>query len=380
LPRQKIALQNVEVLVLQHPNEFRKKTISTVPLLSLILEDVNVAVGRAFDLETRFIREAIDKNYTLAMLYPSEEAIDLDQPTKDEQMILGMIISSEDDKPMMSIDPDRKTLLIACDGTWSQAKLMVQNSPELISKCHQVQFTSNKTTVYNLIRTEPDDHCLSTAEAIAEALIRLEPKNGQEAKRYIHETLDKMVQVQLQYSLNNQQTDPRFTRRKQKVLNKRASRLKLEQSLFHDSDSSFDFGDGTILRPLTQDDVEFVSRVNGNRSVHDISNMIHHHPMYCLGIERSRELIACIVRYHNGELGMLYVDSQHRRKGYASILIQEFVKRMQRIDDSSCVETFIMDGNEASQATFRSLGWKPNDDSKKGTGNRKAKRKWVFTL
>jgi hypothetical protein len=40
-----------------------------------------------FDLETRVIQEAIDKNYTLELLYPSEEVIDLDQPTKDEHLI-----------------------------------------------------------------------------------------------------------------------------------------------------------------------------------------------------------------------------------------------------------------------------------------------------
>jgi hypothetical protein len=40
-----------------------------------------------FDLKTRVVGEAIDKNYTLALLYPSEEVIDLDQPTKDEHLI-----------------------------------------------------------------------------------------------------------------------------------------------------------------------------------------------------------------------------------------------------------------------------------------------------
>lgn len=362
--------------MLQHPHEFRRNTISTVPLLSLVLENVNVVVGHNFDLSTRVIREAVTKNYTLALLYPSEEAIDLDDPTREEQELLGIIPRIDEQQHHCA---SSKTLLIACDGTWTQAKRMFYNSPELISKCHQIQFTSNTTTVYDRIRTEPDDHCLSTSEAVAEALIRLEP-NGHTAKQYIHSALEKLVQVQLQYSHDKQQADPRFTRRKQKVLNKKQERLQLEQSLFNDT-TTFDLGDGAIMRPLKQEDVAFVSRVNDDRSIHKIADLLRYHPRYCLGIEYDGRLVACILRYRSGEIGMLYVNSEHRRRGYATILIQEFVRRVQTSanDNTDCAEAFIMDGNGASQSTFLALGWEPdNENRKKGTGKRKAKRKWIF--
>ena len=347
-------------------------------------------MGTAFDLETRGIREAIGKNYTLALLYPSEEAIDLDHLTREERELLGMIPKEDVNKKLLlssnndnddndddNVENMKKTLLIACDGTWTQAKRMFYNSPDLLSKCHQIQFTSNTTTIYDRIRTEPQDHCLSTSEAIAEALIRLEPNgNGLAAKTYIHSALKKLVEVQLQYSLDARQSDPRFTRRKQKVFNKRQHRLHIEQRMFNDT--IFDLGDGSILRPLQSSDIPFVSRVNEDRSIHKIADLIRYHPNYCFGIEHNDELIACLLRYRSGEIGMLYVHPKHRRKGYASLLIQEFMKRIQSNEDVDCAETFIVDGNDASQATFRSLGWRPDDENgKKGTGRRRAKRKWI---
>ena len=373
-------------MVLQHPTEFRRSTISTVPLLSLVLQEdnVDVIVGRKFDLESGVIKDAVERNYTLALLYPSEEAIDLDNPTVVERELLGMLSYEEQQQEQqqhVTADTDKKTLLIAVDGTWGQAKRMFYNSPDLLSICHQIQFTANTTTVYDRIRTEPDDHCISTSEAVAEALVRLEP-NGQRAKQHIHAALEKLVQVQLQYSQDDQQSDPRFQRRKLRAFNRQQVRIELEQSLFNDT--IFDLGDaggGGILRPLTQKDVMYISRVNDDRSIHKISDLIRYHPNYCFGIERNEELIACILRYRSGEIGMLHVDPNHRRMGYASILIREFVRRLRTFEDADYAETFIMDGNDASQATFSALGWIPEDENqKKGTGKRKAKRKWIYPV
>jgi len=91
-----------------------------------------------------------------------------------------------------------------------------------------------------------------------------------------------------------------------------------------------------------------------------------------------------MLTYHSGEVGLLYVDPRHMQKDYASmILINEMVKRIKTTDKShsnDCVEIFIMDGNDASHATFRSLGWQPEEDQKKGTGNKRSERKWIYQL
>jgi RimJ/RimL family protein N-acetyltransferase len=312
----------------------------------------------------------------MVILYPGNDAIDLDDPTDDERDLLGIHHSQQQitDANAQQAADDRKTLLIAVDGTWSQARRMFESSPELASKCHQIQFTSDATTVYDRIRSEPDDYCLSTAEAVAEALVRIEPKSSLRAKEHIHAALERLVQVQLSFE---SQADPRFTRKKLKAMNKQQERLELEQNLFNHS--IFDLGYGALLRPLSLQDVGYVSLVNKDRSVHEIADMIQYHPNYCLGIECNKELVACALRYRSGEIGMLYVDIDHRRKGYASILIQELVRRVRNFENSDYVETFVMDGNDASRATFSALGWR-QEDQKKGTGKRKAKRRWVYDI
>ena len=48
----KLATQNTDILILQHPNEFRKRHYSTVPLIDLTLQDVTIRVGYEFNSET----------------------------------------------------------------------------------------------------------------------------------------------------------------------------------------------------------------------------------------------------------------------------------------------------------------------------------------
>jgi DTW domain-containing protein YfiP len=45
LPTQELSQLQTEVLILQHPAEFRRKTFSTVPLIRLVLERVQICVG-----------------------------------------------------------------------------------------------------------------------------------------------------------------------------------------------------------------------------------------------------------------------------------------------------------------------------------------------
>ena len=52
LPPERIGLET-RVLIVQHPVEFRRKTISTVPLLKLVLRHCRVLVGRYFDDDAR---------------------------------------------------------------------------------------------------------------------------------------------------------------------------------------------------------------------------------------------------------------------------------------------------------------------------------------
>ena len=87
-------------------------------------------------------------------------------------------------------------------------------------------------------------------------------------------------------------------------------------------------------------------------------------------------LVACILQYPNGALGMLHVDESFRRYGLGGWLLKEATARLER-HGSPCF-AFIVDNNKASEALFTKHGWvKENPNEKRGTGRRRAKRKWI---
>jgi ribosomal protein S18 acetylase RimI-like enzyme len=102
------------------------------------------------------------------------------------------------------------------------------------------------------------------------------------------------------------------------------------------------------------------------------------HGRYCLGIERDGGLQAFILRYQRtGAMGMLHVEEAYRRRGYATALVAEAARRLEEME-ASC-EVYIVDGNDASEALFTKLGYVREDsNAKKGTGSRRAKRKWIL--
>mmetsp|Transcript_6704 Transcript_6704/g.16005 ORF Transcript_6704/g.16005 Transcript_6704/m.16005 type:complete len:119 (-) Transcript_6704:1528-1884(-) len=98
----------------------------------------------------------------------------------------------------------------------------------------------------------------------------------------------------------------------------------------------------------------------------------------CLGVFKpgGDQLRAGIVRYEGGAVGMLHVDPRHRRRGYGEALLSEATKAIETAGVGECV-AFVMEGNVASEKTFRKVGWERDDPCLKGTGNRKANRKWI---
>jgi GNAT superfamily N-acetyltransferase len=96
----------------------------------------------------------------------------------------------------------------------------------------------------------------------------------------------------------------------------------------------------------------------------------------CFGIFRGHDLIAFVAQYENGVLGMLYVQETYRNRGYGTILIQVATKALEE-HQLECI-AWIVDGNTASETVFTNCGWvKENPHQKRGTGRRRAPRKWI---
>eukprot|EP00594_Rhizosolenia_setigera_P012439 CAMPEP_0178963376 /NCGR_PEP_ID=MMETSP0789-20121207/14981_1 /TAXON_ID=3005 /ORGANISM="Rhizosolenia setigera, Strain CCMP 1694" /LENGTH=193 /DNA_ID=CAMNT_0020647821 /DNA_START=895 /DNA_END=1476 /DNA_ORIENTATION=- len=145
--------------------------------------------------------------------------------------------------------------------------------------------------------------------------------------------------------------------------------------------------DGSIIRPLIPEDAPLVNswwEYGSAKSLSLVRRRIEIDPIgICFGISSKtdglndvEELVACIMRYEGGAIGMLHVRESHRRRGYALALLKYVTQILQ--DQGEERVAFIVDGNTASESLFTAAGWERADpNQKRGTGKRKAKRKWI---
>jgi DTW domain-containing protein YfiP len=69
-------------------------------------------------------------------------------------------------------DPSTLRGIVVLDGTWSQAKTLWWRNPWLL-KCARVSLNGLEPSIYGKLRKQPKRHCLSTLEAVADALVGL---------------------------------------------------------------------------------------------------------------------------------------------------------------------------------------------------------------
>ena len=244
LPSERITT-STHVLILQHPNEYRKKTFSTVPLIPLVLDKCQIRVGYEFEPEKlEIVMETIRKGQRPLLLFPGPNALSLDASTVVPPFEVQETLTEQKLSEINgSFNKEEEQLLILIDGTWAEARRMVNGSPLLLEKCQQVQFTSDSESIYDAVRKEPEKHCLSTLEACAEALLLLEPTNrmsqAKEAKHFLVAVLRFMIErkVQVQESRNPEPWFATEQSKKAKLYQKNKQRLEKEKELFRQEKS-----------------------------------------------------------------------------------------------------------------------------------------------
>lgn len=177
------------VVFIQHPRE-AKVPISTCRMAHLSLPNSELHV--ALKAEGNPALEAICARPGTAVLFPSDSATDVDD-----------------------LEAAPETLVVV-DGTWSNAKKVVEKSP-LLSRLPRLKFFPDKPGNYR-IRKEPEAHCLATIEATAFVLDRLEKAPG----RYgvILSAFDAMVERQLDYIRTNEAGSRHKQRKKRNTVRK----------------------------------------------------------------------------------------------------------------------------------------------------------------
>jgi DTW domain-containing protein YfiP len=160
------------VVILQHPRE-SDVAINTARLVELQLDRAERHVAIKLDEVPALRARLNDPAAPPILLYPGPDARDLGEAL-----------------------PRGPVTLVVLDGTWWQAKKLFQQNPEL-ALLPRYSLTPSAPSRYR-IRREPALHCISTIEAIGEALSLLEPP-GFDREAWLS-PFEAMVNQQLTYA------------------------------------------------------------------------------------------------------------------------------------------------------------------------------------
>lgn len=171
LPHEKIQIKS-KLFVLQHPSEV-KKCLRTAPILEKSLESKHFKIlrGKRFPGKHNMLQSIFDTTNTL-LLYPAADAV-----------------------PVEDLDLSIQYNIIIIDGTWPQAKAMY-NGNKSLQNLRKVVINAEGTSNY-VIRTQPNDKCLSTVESAAIALSVLE--NNTAIKSILLQPLHAICRFQLNH-------------------------------------------------------------------------------------------------------------------------------------------------------------------------------------
>lgn len=156
------------VAFLQHPREARMP-VSTCRLAHLSLPNSELHVGMRAEGSARL--EALARAPGTMVLFPGPGSTDVTELREPP------------------------TTLLVVDGTWINARKLVQRSP-LLAGLPRLGFVPAAPSTYR-IRKEPAAHCLSTIEAVAHVLEALEAAPGRFTPMLA--SFDRMVEQQLAY-------------------------------------------------------------------------------------------------------------------------------------------------------------------------------------
>ncbi|GLE08241.1 hypothetical protein PINS_up019292 [Pythium insidiosum] len=180
LPTPPLRLTRTRVAVLQHTREQRQRqSISSVPVLANAFEDAGLRVlpvdvdGRRDDSapQQHATIRALQEQLLQAQQQQQISSLDAEAPSI---LVLFPTADAQPLTPRPQREPrddqaDATTLLVAIDGTWTEAKKIVHHLEALWTSL-DVQFVTLATapssgSIYGELRREPMDGCVSTLEA-----------------------------------------------------------------------------------------------------------------------------------------------------------------------------------------------------------------------
>jgi DTW domain-containing protein len=166
----------ITLLILQHPQE-QDRELGTAQLTALHFNDAAVKIGLSWPSLTKIVGRTVDPKRWAVLYLGSVRAVAADgDPARD------VVVVNRNGAP---IDRQGEALreiegVILLDGTWSQAKALWWRNAWIL-KCKRVVLNPKQPSRYGKLRREPRRDGLSTLEAAAMLLARLERKPDIEA-------------------------------------------------------------------------------------------------------------------------------------------------------------------------------------------------------
>ena len=172
------------VLILQHPQE-RKEPLSTAAATAAALVRSKLAVGLSWPNLARPLGRAADP-HRWAVLYLGAARPEAMRPPRDIALLdRGGMPLADPAAILEGIDG-----MVLLDGTWSQAKTLWWRNPWLL-KLHRLVLNPREPARLGRLRREPRREALSTIEAAAFVLRRLESSPA--AADALMAELDRMI-------------------------------------------------------------------------------------------------------------------------------------------------------------------------------------------
>ncbi len=174
----------IELVILQHPQE-QDRTLGTARLTIRHFKNATLKIGLSWPSLAKILGRAADPQ-RWAILYlgsvkaaevlPAHEIVAVDRKGEAER---------DQEEALRYIEG-----IIVLDGTWSQAKALWWRNPWML-RCRRFVLGPSLTSRYGNLRREPRRDGLSTLEAVALLLTRLEQKP--EIETTLYASFDKML-------------------------------------------------------------------------------------------------------------------------------------------------------------------------------------------
>ena len=162
-------------LILQHPQE-QDRALGTARLTTQHFHDATLRVGLSWPSLSKALGRPVADPSRWAILYlGSSKVADLDTDAEIVALTRKGDIAERQRAILESLEG-----VILLDGTWSQAKALWWRNPWML-KCQRVILGPKRPSRYGALRREPRRDGLSTIEAAAMVLARLEKRPDIEA-------------------------------------------------------------------------------------------------------------------------------------------------------------------------------------------------------